>query len=80
MEEDQQLDELLKEAVQYRQVSDVPIGAFLSGGIDSSAIVGHMNNTLSEPINSISIAIKERDFDESEYSAQISNLYKTKHK
>ena len=74
------IDELLKEAVQYRQVSDVPIGAFLSGGIDSSAIVGHMNNTLSEPITTISIGFKERDFDESEYSAQISNLYKTKHK
>ena len=49
------IDQLLKEAVQYRQVSDVPIGAFLSGGIDSSAIVSHMTNTLDEPISTISI-------------------------
>ena len=74
------IDQLLKEAVQYRQVSDVPIGAFLSGGIDSSAIVSHMTNTLDEPISSISIGFKEKEFNVSEYSAEISRLYKTQHK
>lgn len=74
------IDQLLKEAVQYRQVSDVPIGAFLSGGIDSSAIVSHMTNTLDEPISTISIGFKEKEFNESEYSAEISRLYKTQHK
>ena len=74
------IDKLLKEAVQYRQVSDVPIGAFLSGGIDSSAIVSHMTNTSEEPITTLSIGFKEKEFDESEYSKEISRLYGTEHK
>ncbi len=73
------IDRLLREAVEYRQVSDVPIGAFLSGGIDSSAIVSHMVKTLDKPITTISIGFKEKEFDESKYSAEISRLYKTEH-
>lgn len=73
------INELMKDAVKYRQVSDVPIGVFLSGGIDSSAIVSLMANTSKEPITTLTIGFKEKEFDESEYSEEISRLFSTKH-
>jgi len=74
------IQSLLGDAVKYRQVSDVPIGAFLSGGIDSSAIVSHMASISDEPIDTLTIGFKEKEFDESEHSAEISRLFKTRHK
>ncbi len=73
------IQNILQDAVRFRQVSDVPIGAFLSGGIDSSAIVSHMASISDEPINTLTIGFKEKEFDESEHSAEISRLFKTKH-
>ncbi|MBL4664453.1 MAG: asparagine synthase (glutamine-hydrolyzing) [Nitrospinaceae bacterium] len=73
------IQSLLCDAIKYRQVSDVPIGAFLSGGIDSSAIVSHMASISDEPITTLTIGFKEKEFDESEYSAEISHLFNTKH-
>ncbi len=78
--EGESIQELLHESVRFRQVSDVPMGAFLSGGIDSSAIVSHMANTSDEPIDTLTIGFKEKEFDESEHSAEISRLFKTRHK
>lgn len=77
--EDSSIQDNLLEAVKYRQVSDVPIGAFLSGGIDSSAIVSHMASISDDPITTLTIGFKEKEFDESEHSAEISRLFKTKH-
>jgi asparagine synthase (glutamine-hydrolysing) len=74
------IQDVLLESIKYRQVSDVPIGAFLSGGIDSSAIVSHMANISDEPITTLTIGFKEKEFDESEHSAEISRLFKTRHK
>ncbi|MBC8285054.1 MAG: asparagine synthase (glutamine-hydrolyzing) [Nitrospinae bacterium] len=76
---DESIQDILQESVKYRQVSDVPIGAFLSGGIDSSAIVSHMARTSEEPITTLTIGFKEKEFDESEYSAEIARLFNTKH-
>lgn len=67
------------DAVEKRLVSDVPIGAFLSGGIDSSAIVAAMASISSEQINTFSIGFKEKKYDESEYAALIAKRFNTKH-
>ncbi len=77
---DEALQDIIHEAVRYRQVSDVPIGAFLSGGIDSSAIISHMARISEYPITTLSIGFKEKEFDESSHSAEISNLFNTEHK
>jgi asparagine synthase (glutamine-hydrolysing) len=74
------IQDVLLDSIKYRQVSDVPIGAFLSGGIDSSAIVSHMASISDEPITTLTIGFKEKEFDESEHSAEISRLFKTRHR
>jgi len=71
--------ELLLKSVERRLVSDVEIGAFLSGGIDSSAIVALMSEVSDKTINTFSINFSEKQFDESKFSNQIAELYKTKH-
>ncbi len=81
--EKQQLDEeqllkLLKESVQKRLVADVPVGAFLSGGVDSSAIVG-LASKFSSNINTFSIRFDVPSFNESDYAAIVSKHFKTQH-
>jgi asparagine synthase (glutamine-hydrolysing) len=71
---------LLKESVKLRLMSDVPLGAFLSGGIDSSAIVGLMSHMVDEPIKTFSIGYEDESFSEYEYARQISELFGTEHK
>jgi len=71
--------EKLLEAVKLRMISDVPLGAFLSGGIDSSIIVGLMTELSAQPIKTFSIGFKEKRFDETEYSNIIANRFKTDH-
>lgn len=70
---------LLRDSVERRLVSDVPIGAFLSGGIDSSAVVGLMAEVSSSPPNTFTIGFSEKEFDESDYAAQIAKKFNTRH-
>lgn len=71
--------QLLLEAVERRLVSDVPLGAFLSGGIDSSAVVALMSEVSDRPAETFSVIFEEKQFDESQYSNLIAKKYKTNH-
>ena len=70
---------LLRNAVESRLISDVPLGAFLSGGIDSSAVVGLMAEVTSQPVNTFTVGFKEKDFDESAYANIIAKKFNTRH-
>jgi asparagine synthase (glutamine-hydrolysing) len=69
----------LQEAVHRQMVSDVPIGAFLSGGIDSSAIVSCMAHHSTEPINTFTVTFSEKEFNEASYARKIAQRYNTRH-
>ncbi len=69
----------LREAVSSHMIADVPLGAFLSGGVDSSAIVAMMAGLTREPVNTCSIAFNDKAFDESEYASQVAARYHTDH-
>ncbi len=69
----------LREAVAKRLMSEVPLGAFLSGGVDSSAVVAMMAQVSPDPVNTCSIRFGERDFDESPYSSLVAERYRTNH-
>lgn len=73
------LRETLEEAVQLRLISDVPLGAFLSGGIDSSIIVGLMKKKGMGRIKTFSIGFKEASFDESPFAEQVAGFFQTEH-
>jgi len=79
---DDALDELqarLRESVRMRLMSEVPLGAFLSGGVDSSAVVATMAQVSDEPVNTCSIAFDEPAYDESAYARQVAERYGTRH-
>jgi len=69
----------LDEAVDVRLVSEVPLGAFLSGGVDSSSVVAAMAGRNTAPVNTCSMAFGEPGFDESDYAAEVSRTYQTRH-
>lgn len=70
----------LKQSVDYRMISDVPVGAFLSGGVDSSAIVALMNSTESQPIKTYSIGFENKpNYDELKFAKSIADRYQTDH-
>ncbi len=73
------IKDLLLKSVERRMISDVRLGAFLSGGIDSSAIVALMSEISEQPINTFSVNFGEKEFDESLYSNLIAKKYKTNH-
>ncbi len=75
----EQLLELFQDAVKIRLMSDVPLGAFLSGGIDSSAIVAMMSRVMDRPVKTFSIGFKEDTYNESHYAQQIANHFNTEH-
>jgi asparagine synthase (glutamine-hydrolysing) len=74
-----ELTDRLREAVQVRLVSEVPLGAFLSGGVDSSAVVAMMAGLLSDPVNTCSIAFGDPAYDETAYAAEVARRYRTNH-
>ena len=73
------VNELLTHSVQLRMVADVPFGAFLSGGIDSSAVVGLMSKVSSEPVQTFNISFDESEFSESKFARIIAKKFNTKH-
>ena len=74
-----QWSELFRESVRLRLMADVPLGMFLSGGIDSSAIAAMMSGMVSEPIKTFSVAFAEREANELEYARLVAETYKTNH-
>jgi asparagine synthase (glutamine-hydrolysing) len=74
-----ELIDRLRESVRMRMVSDVPLGAFLSGGVDSSAVVAMMAELSPSPVNTFCIAFQQPDYDESGYAQKIADRYHTDH-
>jgi asparagine synthase (glutamine-hydrolysing) len=75
----EELRHLLYEAVSLRLVSDVPLGAFLSGGIDSSAVVAIMSKLGARPVRTFSIGFDDPDYSEVEYAREVARRYQTEH-
>ncbi len=69
----------LREAVQVRLVAEVPLGAFLSGGVDSSAVVATMAQLQNDPVNTCAIGFDVPQFNETEYAAMVAERYRTNH-
>ena len=69
----------LRNAVKSHMVSEVPLGAFLSGGVDSSAVVAMMAQISEKPVNTCSIAFNDKRFNESEFARQVATRYHTDH-
>jgi asparagine synthase (glutamine-hydrolysing) len=76
----EELRELLEESVRLHLVSDVPLGAFLSGGVDSSAVVGLMSRLTTEPVKTFSIGFDDADYDELDHARLVARTFGTDHK
>lgn len=75
----EELIERLREAVKIRMIADVPLGAFLSGGVDSSAVVALMAQANEGAVDTCSIGFDHEAFDETGFAAQVAEQYKTRH-
>ncbi len=75
----QKIKEILTEATKLRLISDVPIGAFLSGGHDSSIIVGLMSQNSAQKVKTFSVGFKEQDFSELKYAKIVAKHFDTEH-
>jgi asparagine synthase (glutamine-hydrolysing) len=75
-----ELRETLASAVRSQMMSEVPLGAFLSGGIDSSTVVALMAEASSRPVKTFNIAFRDESYDESPYAREISRIFSTEHR
>jgi asparagine synthase (glutamine-hydrolysing) len=75
----EELLERMREAVDIRLVSEVPLGAFLSGGVDSSAVVAMMAGLQDGPVNTCAIGFNVKQFNETEFARQVAQRYNTNH-
>lgn len=73
------LEDTLGEAVRLRQVADVPLGAFLSGGLDSSTVTALMRRTSSQPVRTFSVGFREVAYDEGPFAAAVARHLGTEH-
>lgn len=73
------LQQIIESSIQYRMISDVSFGTFLSGGIDSSLVTAIASRYAQEPLKTFSIGFEEKRFDESQYARKIASFLKTDH-
>jgi len=74
-----EINRRLKDSVEKRLLSDVPLGVFLSGGVDSSAITGLMSEVANSQVKTFSIGFKEKSFSELSYAKQVADYFHTDH-
>jgi asparagine synthase (glutamine-hydrolysing) len=77
---EEELRRLLTDSVRMRLISDVPLGAFLSGGVDSSIVVGLMSGVSSEPVRTFTIGFGEALYDERAYASEVAGRCRTRHR
>ncbi|MEQ3638377.1 MAG: asparagine synthase (glutamine-hydrolyzing) [Alteromonas sp.] len=75
----QQLKALLEHVTKLRMISDVPLGAFLSGGVDSSGVVAMMSEASEAPVKTCTIGFDNKDFNEADFAREIAEKYNTEH-
>jgi asparagine synthase (glutamine-hydrolysing) len=75
-----ELNRRLEESVRLRLISEVPLGAFLSGGVDSSAVVATMARVSPEPVNTCSISFDDPAYDETRFAEMVATRYATRHR
>jgi asparagine synthase (glutamine-hydrolysing) len=75
-----ELQRRLQESVRLRMIAEVPLGAFLSGGVDSSAVVATMAGLSEGPVNTCSIAFDDPKYNESEFAQMVASRYQTNHR
>ncbi len=80
VEAQEELIRRLRESVSLRMISEVPLGAFLSGGVDSSAVVAMMAQSSDTAVNTCAIAFDDPAFDESKFAQQVADRYRTRHR
>jgi asparagine synthase (glutamine-hydrolysing) len=75
----EELRALAADSVERRMISEVPLGGFLSGGVDSSAVVALMSSRPERRVKSFSIGFTDKDFDEVQYARMVADRYATNH-